>query len=154
MADSSIPFYQSMKFKMFLLSVAPAVIILFFVITYLTLNTFSLIHQRAETNLQTLADEVAAEIERGNSRSILTSQMLALAQEEILFGERSDSVKFAKRTLLDFPEFTALYIGYEPNSDNRDKDFVDLPENDPLSQAHDETGRFLPYWFRNDENQT
>ena len=49
--------------------------------------------------------------------------------------------------LQDDPAFTGSYFGYEPNADGKDLDsLAALPP-----EAMNADGRFIPYWFRNNE---
>ena len=44
-------------------------------------------------------------------------------------------------------DFLAVYVSYEPNAfDGRDANFVD-------EWGHDSSGRFIPYWSRNEQGQ-
>ena len=64
-----------------------------------------------------MADKVALEVERGNQLTILAAEIMALAQEEGLFGDRQASIDMARRVLATYPEITAAYFGYEPDAD-------------------------------------
>lgn len=45
------------------------------------------------------------------------------------------------------PEFLGVYTGWEPNAfDGRDAEFANAP-------GHDSTGRFIPYWCRNEKGE-
>ncbi len=61
-----------------------------------------------------------------------------------MFGNRKASLDYARIVLENKPDITAAYFGYEPNADEQDADSGgSLP-----AEALDESGRFIPYWFR------
>ncbi len=50
--------------------------------------------------------------------------------------------------LEEMPELTGSYIGYEPNADTDDTAFLATLEDPALRKSMDASGRYLPYWFR------
>ena len=73
---------------------------------------------------------------------------MAFAQQSGQFGRRGESSAYARQVLQAFPEFTGAYFGYEPDADQDDDDFLGSSEGKRMAAALDETGRFLPYWYR------
>jgi signal transduction histidine kinase/DNA-binding response OmpR family regulator len=102
--------------------------------------------------MQTLADRVAAEIERGNTRAVLTAQIMAFAQENGMFGDRVASTDYARQVLESHPELTGAYFGYEPGADGQDDALFTPDVAARLGSAMDASGRFIPYWFRDQED--
>lgn len=102
----------------------------------------------AEINMKNNAEEVALEIERSNLEAITVPKIMALAQENGLFGNRKKSIEYAKKVLGQYQKFTGSYFGYEPNADQNDMAY--LTNNIGDKKALDSKGRFLPYWFVKD----
>ncbi len=136
---------------MLLLAVLPTATVLLGIIFYVSLVMYQALREENERAMQILADRVAAEIERGNTRAVLAAQVMAIAQENGLFGDRVGSVEYARRVLTQYPEFTGAYIGYEPDADRQDALTSGRRGAGSLRRAVDDDGRFLPYWFR-DQN--
>ncbi len=144
MNDNRIAFHHSLRGRMVLLVVMPMVVILSGVIAYMTTNSFSAVRGEAESALRLLVDQVAAEVERGNAHAVLAAKIMVFAQEEALFGRRTESSRFARRVLEEFPEFTGAYFAYEPNADGPDAE----NRADSDTGTVDASGRFIPYWHR------
>jgi len=96
-----------------------------------------------ENELEDLAGQVAAEIERANVRAITAVEMAALAQTEGLFGRREASLGYLRRIMETNPDFIGASIAYEPDADGQDAETAAVPR-----EAVDEAGRFIPYWSR------
>ncbi|WP_232288514.1 methyl-accepting chemotaxis protein [Vibrio splendidus] len=113
-----------------------------------TINNFNTL-QKKETNLlQAEVSNVAALINRANSEATHIAQTMALAQESGLLGLHQESLNLAKNTLQSFPAITGSYVAYEPEVHPvlaTQKDQID-------GNAVDSFGRFIPYWFK-DGNQ-
>lgn len=89
---------------------------------------------------------VAAEVDRANAECLTVAATLSEAQEAGLFGDRPRSVELARRVLVENPQFTGVYFGYEPDADGQDAFGHRQGELPP--GAVDANGRFLPYWVR------
>ncbi|MGI9592118.1 MAG: response regulator [Myxococcota bacterium] len=149
-ATPPIRFVKSLSGRMLLLGVLPTAVVLAGIIVWLALAMYSALRSENEHGMRILADRVAAEIERGNTRAVLVAQVMAAAQTNGLFGDRPASVAYARQVLKDFPELTGAYFGYEPNADGQDAGR--LTSASPI-EALSEDGRFIPYWFRDyDDN--
>jgi methyl-accepting chemotaxis protein len=73
--------------------------------------------------------------------------VIALAQENGLFGKRHESLDFQKAVVDAFPEFIGSALSYEPNADGQDASF--LASATPLDKlAVDQHGRLIAYWYR------
>jgi methyl-accepting chemotaxis protein len=80
-------------------------------------------------------------------------KVLALAQENGLFGHRHDSLELHRAVLEAFPDFLGSALSYEPNADGQDAAF--LASASALDrQALDPHGRLTAYWFRNPQDPT
>jgi len=137
---------------MLLLGVLPTAAILVALIAYVAITMSKALRAENESAMQILADRVAAEIERGNTRAVLAAEVMAAAQQNGLFGDRVGSLEFARKVLAARPEFTGTYFGYEPDADGQDA--ASLVAHPELASAMDEKGRFIPYWFRSQEDNT
>ncbi len=133
---------------MLLFGVAPTIIILLIIIAYTTTQNYSSVLQTNEEMIKGLARKISTEIERGNTRAVITVQTMAYAQENGLFGKREESTSYAGRILAEFPEFTGAYFGYEVDSDQNDKKYLNTKEGKTLQKALNKDGRFIPYWYR------
>jgi signal transduction histidine kinase/DNA-binding response OmpR family regulator/HPt (histidine-containing phosphotransfer) domain-containing protein/HAMP domain-containing protein len=151
-ASTTIAFSKSLRGRLLLFLVLPTMLVLAAIILITATNTFEAVRTQSENYLRRLADQVALEVERGNTRAVLAAEILATAQEEVLFGQREESSQLARRMLEQFPEFTGAYFGYEPNADNSDSLSLQS-DSEVLKKALDEQGRFIPYWFRDPKKQ-
>ncbi len=147
-----IRFHRSLSGRMLIFGVLPTAAILLGLIVYVAVTMYGALRAQNEEAMRTLADRVAGEIERGNTRAVLAVQVMAYAQENGLFGDRLRSVEYARRVLDEFPEFTGAYFGYEPDADGRDAASLAPELSEPLGPAMAPTGRFIPYWFRDHED--
>ena len=107
-------------------------------------------------NIKRAVSEVAKEVERENVKSLAIPKTMALAQSNGMFGDREASIAYAQAVLESNPDLTGAYFGYEPNAEGADTDsaFLASTFSTDSAQAIDETGRFLPYWFRGHEDDT
>ncbi|MBU2491529.1 MAG: methyl-accepting chemotaxis protein [Bacteroidetes bacterium] len=106
----------------------------------------TVLYDFSEDEMRVSLSEAINIIKTSNMEAITTSQTMAFAQENGLFGKREESVEYAKAILKHNSKFTGAYFGYEPNADLKDKLFAGNPGKYP--EAYNESGRFLPYWFR------
>ena len=91
-----------------------------------------------------LSTESAAQASAGITSAMETASGLAetLAALSVTGGTRAQADAVQRRLLEASPAFLGVWTGWEPNAfDGRDADFVGTP-------AHDATGRYVPYWFR------
>lgn len=141
----NIAFSHSLKGRILLFLTIPTIAIILAIVVMIANSSFQSARKQAEYSLQQAAQLVALEIERRNANAIRTAKMMVLAQEEGLFGNRQDSSELANRVLNEFPEYTGAYFGYEPNINEQDSQFTG---SEYVQKTADESGRFLPYWYR------
>lgn len=135
--------------RMLIFLVLPLTSIVLVIVAYSTYTNYKSSIEESQKSMQLLVDRLAARIEEENKEAVLSAKLMAYAQEEILFGRRQASSELAKRILSENPLLTGAYFGYEPNADGNDA----APEQ--ITGGVDESGRFLPYWFRSlSDNQT
>lgn len=141
-------FRHSLRDKMLLFGVAPTIFILLIIIAFTTTQNYSSALQTNEEMIKNLAGKISTEIERGNTRAVITVQAMAYAQENGLFGKRSESNAYARRILSEFPEFTGAYFGYEANADQKDNSYLKTEDAKSILEGLNNEGRFIPYWYR------
>lgn len=145
MPQNKIAFLNSLKGRILLYLVFPTILVIFAIILITSINSFSSAREQAEQAIKQAAEQVAQEIERRNANAIKTAQIMALAQEESMFGKRAESSAFARRILEQHQEYTGAYFGYEPNADQQDSQYAEINNRNKIT---DSKGRFLPYWYR------
>ncbi len=150
--QNPVPFSKSLSGRILLLAGLPALVILLVLMSFIATTTARQQRGALEASLQQLSQEVAGEIERGNTRATLAVRIMAFAQQSGMFGKRADSTAYAREVLAAFSEFTGAYFGYEPNADTNDGEFRDSPEGLAIASALDSDGRFLPYWYRSQQD--
>lgn len=140
---------QTLKGRLLLLWALPSVLIFSLLFAINAYNELSIARETAKDGLINEVSEISKELNTSNMEAIQTARIMALAQQNGLLGKRKESLSFAKSVLKNNPQFIGAYFGYEPNLDNQDA----ASRNDPeLTAAQDETGRFLPYWYRDGAN--
>ena len=155
MNQTGVSFLRSLGARSLLFVALPTVIFLLVMIVFTFVRMSGQVRSEAERSLGNLAQNVAAEIERANTRAVLAAEVMAHAQESGgLFGQREVSAAFARRILEVNPDFTGASFGYEPNADGQDAIYRAQRSTSPIGAGHDETGRFLPYWYRSMEDDS
>ncbi|SFC56590.1 methyl-accepting chemotaxis protein [Pseudoalteromonas denitrificans] len=149
MSVENVSFFSSLKGRILLNLILPTITITILIVFINAVNSFSAASEKAELILRLTVDKVALEIERRNANAVRTAKLMVLAQEESLFGNREGSSDYARRVLIEHPEFTGAYFGYEPNADQQDSKYTGSEYADKLT---DKSGRFLPYWYKDDKN--
>ena len=145
MESTSIAFSHSLKGRILLFLTLPTIVIILAIVAMIANSSFHSARSQAEYSLQQAAQLVAQEIERRNANAVRTATMMVLAQEEGLFGNREASSNLANRVMNELPEYTGAYFGYEPNINNKDASYT---SEEFANKTADESGRFLPYWYR------
>ena len=112
-----VPLRKSLSGRMLLFGVLPTVAVLLGLIVWLASAMYSALRVENEQAMALLADSVAAEIERGNTRAVLMAEVMAFAQQNGLFGDRAASTAYARRMLAEYTELTGAYFGYEPDAE-------------------------------------
>ena len=138
------------RLRMLLLGILPTLLILVVVLwmTYARMQTA--FEEFGEELLAERASTIAAEIDRDTREAVTAAHVMAIAAEQGFAGRRQESVAFARAVLRAYPQFVAAYFGFEPTFGAAAGGAEELPEG-----ATDGAGRFIPYWFRdlNDETQ-
>jgi len=109
--------------------------------------------QNNQKNLSVIAQNLSTKIEGSNQFAVGLAETMAQAQTNGLFGNRLSSSQFAKDVLTSHPTLTGAYFGYEQNADQSDQLFLASTNGQSISQGLDQSGRFLPYWFRETNQQ-
>ena len=92
---------------------------------------------------QSEAARIQAMIEIALDAARTMAQSLEGIKNEQVDTPKRDQVNaMLKQVLIENPDFLAIYTLWEPNTfDGLDEEYANAP-------AHDETGRFIPYWYR------
>ena len=151
MSRASVSFMHSLKGRILLFLVLPVVLIICGIIGLTAQKSFSAARLQAESSIRLAVNNVALEIERRNQNAVQTARLMALSQEEAMFGQREQSSALARRVLAEFPQFTGAYFAYEPNADQQDAAYAGT--NNAGSTTND-NGRFIPYWYRDANNNS
>jgi methyl-accepting chemotaxis protein len=146
MKENKVLFLSSLQGRILLFLVAPTIFIICSIVTITSINSFSSAKTQAEYAIEQAATLTALEIERRNANAIRTAKIMALAQEEGMFGNRVASSEFAQRVLSEHPDYTGAYFGYDANADQQDAEYTSEQYS---GKTTDQAGRFLPYWHRN-----
>ena len=120
------------------------IVALFFalIITYVAVIFRNNQIELANQNLKLICKDAAVAINSKNQRAILLAQTMAEYQESGEFGHRQENLDFAKSIIQNNDFLTGVYFGFEPNADGQDR------QNIGRSPGYDQSGRFLPYWYR------
>ncbi|MEA3411748.1 MAG: response regulator [Pseudomonadota bacterium] len=146
--NTRVRFHNSLRGRLLLFGVLPAIAVVAGVIVLNTAGMYSLLRTENERLQRSLATQIAQEIEQDNIRAVTAARVMAIAQIDGLFGDRAASSDVARGVLQAFPAFTGAYFAYEPNADGDDRSFRDSAQGQALRNATDDSGRFIPYWFR------
>jgi len=145
--------WKTLRAKILALAAVPIAILLIVLIAVIIRSLYLNMRGGSLAKIDLEVSRAAAEIDQGNLQAVSVAMTMALAQQDGLFGHRSESIRYARHVLEFYPQITGAYFGYEPNADGQDKVFLKQmrPEE---AKACDSSGRFLPYWFRdkNDPN--
>jgi methyl-accepting chemotaxis protein len=105
-------------------------------------------HRKGGEDLLKMEVHEVSMIYDGSARVANTvPQVLALAQENGLFGKRRESLDFHRAVVEAFPEFVGSALAYEPNADGQDASFK-ATASELEQRALDERGRLIAYWYR------
>lgn len=104
---------------------------------------------KSEAHILENVASVAHDIEKQNIESVAITKAMAFAQENGLFGNREASIQYVREVISSNINFTGSSFGYEPNADGKDAAYRNNPK---YSNFTDKTGRFLPYWYRDQTN--
>ncbi len=115
-------------------------------ISIISVKTYNLSRQEALDKTLAIANQyavdVANQINKPLSGARTLAQIFSGMKEMKTIPDRESLSSMMKEILLQNPDFFGVWTVWEPNAlDGKDKEFAG-------SKAHDETGRFLPYWNR------
>jgi methyl-accepting chemotaxis protein len=144
---------KRLRTKILVFAAVPVAVLLLVSSAMLLKTLYMDLHDSAVAKIGAELSLAKQEIERGNLESTIVPEVMAVAQENGLFGRRLESARFARRILELYPQFTGAYFGYETNADQQDSEFLRTASPEMLKAAT-ATGRFLPYWFRNKTNES
>ncbi len=145
--DAMKPRLHSLRSKILLYVALPIAVILAAGMAYLAVRRYEDLTDFSHLRLDLAVSQAATQLDKANLRSVTVAKTMALAQENGLFGKRADSIRYARKILESNPELTGAYFGYEPDADGHDRAFLESATPDER-KACDDSGRFLPYWFR------
>ncbi|AOS43688.1 Methyl-accepting chemotaxis protein IV [Lacunisphaera limnophila] len=140
--------FSGLKARMILLIGSVVVLGLGLTIGIITYRNNHAASAQGIAEAQALAQHEAADVEAFLNRSFETARTLATTYAGLQSGETALDREAASLVLLQIltqnPEYFAVWTCWEPNAfDQRDEDFAG-------KRNHDQTGRFIPYWFRKD----
>lgn len=139
--ESSRPFFKSLLGQMVLAAILPTALVFS---TIVLLNNVRRYYSSLDSEKAVLyegAQSVAALVDAKNRQGMLAADMVAAAQRGGLFGQREMTVRALRASMDANPDITGLSIAYEPNADGND--VAALP-----ASGTENSGRFVPYWFR------
>lgn len=140
---------MKLRTKILIVSGAPMLATVIFATAFLLTRFYASEMTAAKQHLVDVAKKHAELVEAGNQRAHDVAKTLALSQEQGAFGQREIALEQMYGVLESFPEFTGVYVSYEPDADGGD---AAERERALDERAYTENGRFLPYWFRDAEN--
>ena len=108
---SSLNIFKTLSGKMLLFGVVPAGVILTVLVLVTTLKMYDFVLEQKKDALKKLTNSVAAEIEQSNVAAVTAAKVMAMTQQNGMFGRRQDSINFARQVLDQSPEFTGAYFG-------------------------------------------
>ncbi len=138
---------MKLRSKTLLTVLLPVVCVLYGIVSWKAWVTYN---QMINDQLRDIAYQLqtaAARVEAANTEAIDIPRTMALAEQNGLFGQREDSVHYARDILDQYPQFIGAYFCYEPNADGQDASYLVAHPAHP-DGATDASGRFLPYWVR------
>lgn len=130
MLSQTQKFRQSIKGKIVLYTGSILLLLLASVITLHTRDMYSHLLRDNKEKLQLDCSQAAMKIEAENLVAINCAKSMALAQENGMFGRRTETVKFIYAIARNYPQFFDAYTIYEPNADGQDEKFKNQPGSD------------------------
>ena len=94
---------------------------LILVVYVITLNNS--LQSNAITNLQLNVTDVAEELNNKNIEALTLARMMAVAQEQGMFGNRFTTLEYIHAVLESKERYKGAYICYEPDADGRDAEW-------------------------------
>lgn len=107
-------------------------------------NTQEITHQAAYRYAYAIKAELEIALDEARA---LASVFEASAQADKPILNRDQANQILKHFTETHPNFLGSWLIFEPNAfDGKDADFIN-------TKGHDQTGRFIPYWVRNDKKE-
>ncbi|MBF7073308.1 response regulator [Glaciecola sp. MH2013] len=106
-----------------------------------------------KSKLKLLTHSLSELIDEQNKQASKLAQSAASAQVNGMFGMRESSKSYIKELVKQNQNFTGVAICYESNADTNDQAYINSLSNDDDKLGLSPSGRFLPYWFRTNENR-
>ena len=115
-------------------------------------RTQALLETVIDQRLNALAQAQVGQLQRQFERPMTVAKSLATLNSQMGSADGSPGISLTREELSTLiaeylklnPELIDLYIGWEPNAFDQDDDlYVDQKEN-----GYDNTGRFMPWWYR------
>lgn len=142
---------RSLRFKIIIWTGGLAVALSVILVGYSILTMRQTSINNAETEALAVAESQARQIRADAEIPLNTARALAHALTAVkdpnsqLDLTRKDVNAMLRQVLVENPSYLGTYTLWEPNAfDGLDSEFRNQP-------AHDETGRFIPYWIRSDD---
>lgn len=136
---------MNLRTKFLLAAGAPMLVTTIAVSAFLLYIMYEARIRDIELYLDEVVTNVAQQIDSANRQVTDAAEMLAIAQERGMFGDREQSLTLIRGLIERFPQFTGVYVGYEPNADGQDPEVAQQANRQAGSDAG---GRFIPYVFR------
>lgn len=126
------------------------------IIMAVVLTTYTVIASRksnisnAQQELSLKAQNESARIEKKMDNAMDVARTLATSLKAMKKGgselSRTQVNNLIQQILIENPDFLGVYTGWEPDAfDGQDKEYA-------YTSDHDDTGRFLTYWARDNDN--
>jgi methyl-accepting chemotaxis protein len=138
---------MKLRAKFSLTVLLPVVLVLYGIVAWKAWMTYNQLISDQLTNIQLELQAAAARVDTANNEAITVARIMALAQDDGLFGHREESLNYAHTVLGQYPQFIGAYFCYEPNADGQDASYLAAHPYSP-SGACDPSGRYVPYWVR------
>lgn len=136
-------FHHRLVGRLLLFGGVPALLVLGAALVLGFGRTEAVLRDSVENRVLDAARMAALDLSDDNERAVTAARVLAAAAEAGFLGDRERSLELARSVLIATPSFQAVSFGWEPRADDAAALDMDLPP-----EAMDETGRFLPYWYR------
>jgi methyl-accepting chemotaxis protein len=146
MSESApIRFSDGLLGRTVLLGILPTAAVLAGVIVVGAYNRYQSLREGAEASLKSLAIQTSLNVDRGADDAVELAKDVAISQSAGMFGMRRLTTEVLRQLTEANPWALAVYVGYEPDADGKDDESL---RGDLDRRTMDESGRFIPYWFR------
>ncbi len=87
-----------------------------------------------------MASNYANQFDADMKANLAIARTISTTMENYDTADRDEAISILENLLRDNPHLLGTYVAFEPDAfDGKDAEYVNAP-------AHDETGRFVPYW--------